>query len=431
MDQYQAGHYEQARAEFLALAGLGDGASQYNLAAMSFSAQGGPKDRGAGVGWMQAALENGYAGITTKELETQRAKLSDDERKVAERIVSEYGRAALLARVLPSPNFSDICADEPHANGKKMGPPSWRKAPTGLMSFRLTVGVDGSARDPELLEGASGANLPNEVQFEMITQMLLSTWIPVTRDGVATESRETLHLTANSGGLEAQSNKAIRTRLPAAKAGDTGAEYEVAMALMGSESEASRKQKKEMLLLAAQGGDARAQYLVATDYLGCADRERQAVWLRQAAERGSDAARVRLAELFLIPAATGAAIAEAQAMLEKAAHSTNYYALKHAAVLLAASDIDSLRNPAAALAAANALRAYQLEADPQLFEAIAAAEAANGSFDRAASQQAAALKSARRLHWNTQRIEERLAAYHAGNVWRGDVFAVPGSSPAH
>ena len=46
MQDYAEGRLEQARAEFLTLAALGDSASQFNLGAMAMQGQAGPKDMG-------------------------------------------------------------------------------------------------------------------------------------------------------------------------------------------------------------------------------------------------------------------------------------------------------------------------------------------------------------------------------------------------
>src|SRR3979490_2204259 len=59
LGEYNAGRYELAHAHFLALAELGDCSSQFNLAAMALKGQGGPKDDGSGVGWLQGARANG------------------------------------------------------------------------------------------------------------------------------------------------------------------------------------------------------------------------------------------------------------------------------------------------------------------------------------------------------------------------------------
>src|SRR5215467_9532166 len=72
---YNAGHYDQAQAQFLALAELGDCSSQFNLGAMALKGQGGPKDRGAGAGWLEAAASNGCQQLVGDRLATLRAGL--------------------------------------------------------------------------------------------------------------------------------------------------------------------------------------------------------------------------------------------------------------------------------------------------------------------------------------------------------------------
>ena len=60
-----------------------------------------------------------------------------------------------------------------------------------------------------------------------------------------------------------------------------------------------------------------------------------------------------------------------------------------------------------------------------MFEAVAAAQAANGDFARAEAQQQTALTKAKALGWNTRLIEERLDAYRNKKAWYGDIFAMP------
>jgi TPR repeat protein len=425
MDQYQAGHYEQARAEFLGLAGLGDGASQYNLAAMSLEGQGGPKDRAAGVGWLQASRENGYEGISAKALDAMRAKLTDEQRKVADEVVAEYGHAALLARVLP--NLDSHCSQDIGPRGTTLAaPPDFWTLREGMVVLTLTVAADGTTRDPECLDVSPELALGSDCEYVAVTQVLRSRWIPAQRNGVAVEARTTLSHTTDAGEVSPQVKKATQRAIAAAEKGDIDAEYLVALAVMYPSLDISPKKAQDMLLLSAQGGNPSAQYLIASHIAECGRSERELPWLRQAAAHGNGAAAVRLAEFILQPHPGTEAIAEARGLLEQAAKSFNYYALKHAAGLLAASDIDGLRNPAAARVAADKLYRYRrTDADPQLSEAIAAAAAANGNFALASGRQRAALAPARALHWNTQRIEERLAAYNAGRVWLGDIFAVP------
>lgn len=58
-----------------------------------------------------------------------------------------------------------------------------------------------------------------------------------------------------------------------------------------------------------------------------------------------------------------------------------------------------------------------------MFEAVAAAYAANGDFTNAVTQQHRAMLKAQSLGWNTHLLAERLSAYRHGEAWHGDLFA--------
>ena len=92
--------------------------------------------------------------------------------------------------------------------------------------------------------------------------------------------------------------------------------------------------------------------------------------------------------------------------------------------MLATSTIADLRNPKAALQSAKNALKFPLDGDPQLAEAVAAAQAVNGDFKSALSEQKRAISSAHKLHWNTQYMDARLAEYGAGRAWTGDLFAM-------
>src|SRR5262249_3981882 len=79
MTDFKEGRYEAAHEEFQALAGLGDPASQFNLGAMALQGQGGPKDPGTAVGWLMAALDNGYKGLARDKVDEMKPKLTDEQ----------------------------------------------------------------------------------------------------------------------------------------------------------------------------------------------------------------------------------------------------------------------------------------------------------------------------------------------------------------
>jgi hypothetical protein len=105
-----------------------------------------------------------------------------------------------------------------------------------------------------------------------------------------------------------------------------------------------------------------------------------------------------------------------RALLRRATDSSEPALAALAAGLLATHPVTAYRDPVAALERALALASLN---DPDVLEAQAAAQAASGHFSEAVAAGEAALAAARRLHWNTARIEERLARYRAGEAWTG------------
>jgi len=75
------------------------------------------------------------------------------------------------------------------------------------------------------------------------------------------------------------------------------------------------------------------------------------------------------------------------------------------------------------------LAAGDIQSDPQMFEAVGAAYAANGDFRQASAQQQIAIRKAQSLAWNTRVMAERLSAYRGGMPWRGDLLAPPPHAP--
>ena len=95
--EYRAGHYEAAHAAFLSLAELGNSSAQFNLAAMALHGQAGPRDRGSGAGWLEAAAGNGCGSLVGDRLTGLTPKLSPEEARAAADIVARYGPAAETA----------------------------------------------------------------------------------------------------------------------------------------------------------------------------------------------------------------------------------------------------------------------------------------------------------------------------------------------
>ena len=426
--EYNAGHYELAHAQFLALAELGDCSSQFNLGAMALKGQGGPKDAGSGVGWLQAAAGNGCQQLVGNKVAGLTAKLSADESRAAAGIVARCGRDTLHTQGIVNPDFHCPEQAEPSVLQAPVPeyPPLARETHQSAMVITgLTIGVDGLARDPEILLAVPERGFTAAA----VESWLNSRFAPASRGGMSIESRIQARSLFDKWGGGVSRMDVYRSARQRADAGDPGAGFLVGLtALVDASLGISYARAGELLLGAARDGDARAQYWVGSQLRAasmCRSRMNGAVWLRHAADGGSASAQLILATDLLSADPSGAQAAQAHSLLERAATSDSFYVRKHVVALLAASPLEAVRDPGTALSVAMKLAAGEIQSDPQMFEAVAAAYAANGDFRQASAQQQIAIRKAHSLAWNTRVMKQRLTAYRDGRPWRGDLLALP------
>lgn len=430
LKDYNDGRFDAARTQFLALAELGDCPSQFNLGAMALKGQGGAPERGAGVGWLQAALSNGCRQQVGERLPGLQASLTPEQSRAAQDIVARYGHDALQAQGVVNPNFEcpaltpasvrdTPTPEEPHLRAAQR--------PEGLVVAAFTIGIDGYARDPQVL-----LSVPEEgFTAAAVEAWLNSRFVPAMRSGVPEESRlqAKLRFLGSSGSLAG--SPAYKAALPAADTGDPAAQYLVGLtATLDSSLGVMASRAGHMLIDSARAGDADAQYWVAVQLRAAAACHPQAnwrLWLRHAAEGGNAPAQVDYAAELLRGSPTAEQVSAARALLQRAAASTDYYGRKHAAALLAASPLETLRDPKLARSTANTLlHANEIQSDPQMFEVVAAAYAANHEYAQAVEAQRDAIRKAQALGWDTATMQERLASYRRDAPWVGDLYAASG-----
>jgi TPR repeat protein len=431
LKDYSAGHFDTAHAQFLSLAELGDCSSQFNLGAMALKGQGGPQDRGAGAGWLEAALSNGCRQLVGDRLPALLASLTPEQSRTAQEIVSRYGHDALQAEGAVSPSLEcQAVAPASVIDAAIAEYPLKRAAqnPEGIVIAALTIGTDGHARDPQVL-----LSVPKEAfPAAAVEAWLNSHFRPAMRSGIAVESRlqAKLRFIGTSGSLA--KTAVYQAGLPAAEAGDPAAQYLVGLtATLEPTLGVAVPRADNMLIDSARAGDADAQYWVALQVRSanaCHPQGNWLLWLRHAAEGGSAAAAADYAAELLRGTPSAEQVTQARALLERAAASTDYYARKHAVALLAASPIEAVRDPQRARAGADALlHANEIQSDPQMFEVVAVAYAASHEYASAVDAQHKAIQKALNLGWNTTLMDERLAAYRHDAPWVGDLYAaVPG-----
>jgi hypothetical protein len=429
MQDYNAQRYDAAHGEFLALAELGDCSSQFNLAAMALKGQGGPRDSASGVGWLEAAAGNGCEQLVNKRLATLSAGLSSEDARTAAAIVGRYGHEALRVQGVFDPDFS--CTDTLAPRVLSAPEPDYPQQPGGqrqqaLVITALTIGTDGFARDPEVLLAVP------EQRFAAaaIEAWLNSRFVPAMRNGQPVAYRlQTKQVFAVAGAGPLAQLEPLQQARSAAAAGDSHGEYLLGLAATFESSLGLTSARAAGLLLsAARAGGPQAQYWVGSQLratAGCHPRADGGVWLTHAAAGGDAAAQVLVASELLRGTPTAAQVTQARAALVAAAASGSYYVRKHVVALLAASPLDEVRDAHTALTLAQQLQGGDIQSDPEMFAAVAAAYASAGDFHSAVAQQRLAQQKALTLGWDTHALSAQLAAYRADRPWRGDVFASP------
>ncbi|MGO9802344.1 MAG: TonB family protein [Steroidobacteraceae bacterium] len=429
LSDYKAGHYEAARSQFAAMAELGDCSSQFNYGMMALKGQGGPKDGGAAVGWLEAAASNGCQELVGGRVAPLKGALADKEREAAAEVLAHFGHDALRAAGIVEPELD--CPARVSASVLQAPAPEYPSLPgadrrNGLVIGRLTIGVDGRARDPEILLSA-----PDQAfAAAAIEAWLHARFRPAMQGGTAVESRLEVRLPFTiTGGEALWASGTSKDARAAAEAGDPAAEYLVGLAAMADSTlGVAPARGRELLIFSARDGDPQAQYWLGAQLraaAACHPQVNGAPWLKHAAAGGDASAQLLLAVGLLAAHPSDSQVTEARALLERAASSDSFYVRKHVAALLAASPLAALRDPATAAQLAGRLATGGIQSDPQMFEVLAAADAAGGDFAAAATQQQSAIRKARELQWDTRAMEERLSTYRDHRAWQGALLAEP------
>jgi protein TonB len=425
MKAYETKDFVTAQVGFMELAELGDGASQFNLGAMALRGEGMDKDLGKAAGWLRAAEQNGYAPDAGLLSRLEKV-LTPAQRNAADSIIARYGREALAATIFPSDTgCTGLEAGRALAAVQPDYPPAARSLGLeGVVVLAFTVGTDGLASDVQVF-----GSVPEEYfDTEATNAVLRSRFRPTTYKGTPVPFRGQFRyaFSIKGGGGALWDMQAIQRLKAAAEAGHPGAQYIIgAVASLDGSLGIDREDARKMILSAAQGGDARAQYWMAeaTSPNICFTNDRAQVWLEHAATGGHAAAQLALARRLL--EAGGTKADTAPALLASIGITRDAHVLKHAVALAAGVAGVDYRDPALAMKLAEQLDDTPKSLDPQREEALAAAYAISGNFPRAEKVQSRALEKATTLSWNVSLVEERLTTYRAGRVWKGDLFIVP------
>lgn len=438
--KFESGDYDAARREFLALAALGDAPSQFNLGAMAQNGNGVPAHPGEAVGWLTAARENGSTAIDAATLERLRARLSPGEAATATRIVATYGRTALEVDVLPRDWWSDPRCAARRPKAEFIGRPRFpgnalARMRTGAVIVEFLVAPDGRVRDPDFIVASP---LSVELFARSAERAVLgSRYEPPGAsfaDGISAQIVYTFQMDAQTAAHADERVQFLKGLQNRSLQGDIDAQFLLGLATLGEPGKGELYEgARQLILMAAQGGNADAQFFIARQFSiwrPCASERGAALWLREAATRGNESAAAHIIDKLLTGAPGPEAIEEARVWLRRIADSPSPAVQRRVLAHLAASPFPELRDATAAARIAEDFDRQRPWADPQVREALAAGFAAGGDFRRAVERQRDALAAAREFRWNTAWIEQRLACYRAHRVWRGDLLAVPADSTA-
>lgn len=434
---HSAGDFARARVVFMDLAALADGPSQYNLGAMALRGEGAPADRGAAAGWMISARQNAH-DPTPRAVDDLVAKLAPAEREATDRIVAQYGRAALEERVLPRDAFAS--ARPPPS--PSIVPPRLVSGPTpqypnnvlsegkqAIVLVRSVLGEDGHPRDAQVVLSIPSVSEGGRPFVDSAFHALLARrYEPARLDGrpiaVSYNVRLAFQLRGSDGILKPDMILAARA---AAADGDPRAQFLAGVVGIATRPRPAaagapwldRSAEERQILAAAQAGVAEAQLFVGRRALRsspAAERAKALPWLERAFASGVAGARASYGLALLLSGEPD--LVRARPLLDHAAATDDVPNARRAVTLLACSEDAGLRAPDLALAIARRLSVD--DPDPLTAEAIAAARASSGDFRGAADAERDALKRAKKLGWNVTAMQARLDGYAAEKQCRGD-----------
>ena len=425
--------YAKAFELYMELAKLGEVRAQENVAAMYVSGQGVPRNNLLGYAWASIALENG-GGEEMRSIVTQlEPHVTEAARVKIEELRAQYGKEALTKALLP-----DIFAN---ANYMDREPCRISKAANtfypqdaisrgiqGNAYVEVTVMPDGHGRNPRVVY-----SVPAGVFEEAAREAMLKTeFTPArTRKGALVPCTMAVLMRYEMDGssndeypkLEKYA-KDIRTK---AEAGDPHAQMVYGLLLSGvPQLKSTRSDAMPWFLKSAQAGVPTAQFAVGYSIMqgwGChCEEPKGLVWLHKAAAADQSDAQVMLANYLLRGDPKPEDVAKARMWLERAVANNNREGKFYLAALLAAGPDPAARDPARAQVLLKQVMS-EMDVDPTAYEIRAAAQAMQGDFKDAQTDQRKALKMARKLGWEVASQETRLKAYEANQSWSGDLFA--------
>ena len=427
---YEKGDFTSAFQQFKDLAELGEPLAQFDLAVMYAKGQGVQSNNVLAHAWASLAGQNGESKGTALAANLE-PELTPNSVRFSQNLQSEYSQSALDARLLPRMLKDKEYADRDPAKLLKpfipgYPPDAQRKGIQGEAFVEFTVAPDGHPRTPRILYA-----VPSNYFDDAIREgVLRSTFFPARIDGKPVAASSGMFFNFKLAGVSLQDYGNLAMRVEDAKrraeAGDPSAQMLYGMMLAGlPQLKQSYTQALPWFLKAAQAGAPYAQYQIGTALLrgrGCqCESVKGEIWLQKAAQADEPNAQVSLAEYLLREKANSESVSGALVWLERAAKQGNSSAKFLLASVLAASPDAHVRDPARALALADAVE-RDYKRDPSISEIRAAAYASRNDFGAAMKAQAHALAEATSLGWDLDYMQQRQSIYSSRRPWTGDLL---------
>jgi TPR repeat protein len=415
--------YARAFELFRNLAEIGNVHAQEMLAVFYVDGQGVTRDNVLGYAWAKLALEHGGGEAARNIVSQLEPHLNDAARARIAAVEAQFGQVALKATLLPESTSLKAPIDPASACRMRSVPDpdryypieAKRKQISGEVLVQVRVEADGSMKLPR-----AWYSFPADIFEEAGRAVALhSTYEPRIQNGEPQPCIALFKVKFSSGGFGKErakpaSLKVVNDLRAKAQAGDPNAQLYYGVASSLHPEYAVKDDATDWFLRAAQAGVPAAQYLVGVRLLARDTRPQEPAkgvrWLELASRGGSGPAMAALGSHLL--AQDAAKREEGFEWLRRSAE-TNHREGKYlyAAVLASWPDVTK-RDPARALEIMKEI-GESFDYDPLSFEIRAASHAAMGNFTQARRYQVRALEIARRLQWNTDSQQARLAAYES------------------
>jgi TPR repeat protein len=427
---YEKKDHARAFELFRELAELGHPLAQETVAIMYVLGEGVKRDNVAGYAWAQISQESGPSAKVQPIIDQLEHSLTPEARVRVAELKDRFGKRALEQHLLPllrPPGVSNPPEpDQPVCGMTRPAKPDLyypkdavRAGASGSVLIEATVLADGRARNPRAVLAlppnafeAAGRHVAFDSGYEVSNS----------RDGAACSVsfwvRFKMATAKNEGVLEdevAKLKEGVAARDPTAQ---------LQYALLNTGWPNLNRDAKNMAPLfieAAQAGLPTAQFslgLASIKGWGVVrDRAKGIRWLEIAANAGHHDARVLLATEILRSKPDAGGVTRARDLLEKAVAGGNFNAQYFLADLLLGDTAASVpADPRRSLELLGAVMSA-VENDPAAFEVRAAAMSQTGDFAGAVAAQQRAVARARKMKWDVEPQEARLARYLKNEAW--------------